>query len=897
MDSLTLGYASSTKKAYILSSDSAQTRFGVWEFDPGTFRWTELPAGNFTPAPRYAHSGVYLESTGRFLMFGGNIPGSCWPCNETWLYDPLNNTWKWVAGTPLPPPRNDAGLAYDPVLDRAVLFGGRDVGVGDAMNDTWIFDPSAEKWTQALPPSSPMKRVHPAMTFDADSRRVFLYGGGYQGTMDPAWHEYDVANGTWTSGSPNGSPPKRYGPAVAYLPEVRKVVAFGGNITGGESNDTWEFDPAGKNWSQSTASGPGRRTSGAMTYVPPLMGVLLFGGWGPNGKDLGTWLLTHGTVPNLPPRVDATVPADGSVGVPVNQNISVSFDRDMNASSVEAALSVWPASNGTFSWPGPQDVTFTPAAPAGSCTKFYVNISTAAKSAAGVAMTSPYSSSFVTEGCGGPAPQVLGSFPAPGATGVSQDSDVRVYFSVDMEPASTAAAFSISPSPGPMTVDVSGSILWMKHSDPFLEGATYTVRVGTGAKSAAGAPLPAEHSFTFTTYSRPIPRVLSISPANGSVNVSVNASVVVTFDQPMDPTSTAAALLVMPFSDPAVISVNGTVLTLDPSDRLAANAQHYVRVARTARSAAGVEMGTDFIAGFTTEFYPRPRVLSGSVRWHDLTPVSGAFVQAIKPDTGSTIASMTTTHNGSGSYRFILEQRQYFVRATLPDSTAIESGIFDLDRDMVVDLTAPPPSATPPPPPLVPPETVITGVGFFAGLGAIAAAYVFGGEIVKLALLLLPVTLYSRLRKERVLDHLVRGQIYGRICESPGKTYGELLAALKVGNGTLAYHLYLLRRAGLVRSEREGKFTRFFSAGVPASEIGAMISKAQEQILAEVEGSPGRRLAEVAESTQMREEAFKRNLRQLVVLGMVRLEGWGREKRLFPGESADPGSGAGTASR
>jgi ABC-type transport system substrate-binding protein len=96
-------------------------------------------------------------------------------------------------------------------------------------------------------------------------------------------------------------------------------------------------------------------------------------------------------------------------------------------------------------------------------------------------------------------PKVLATSPAAAETGVALDRDVWVHFDTEMEPSSTAAAFSIAPQPAGGSVSVSARSLRFSHSAPFSPTTTYTVRIASSANSSAGMNLSADHVFSFTT--------------------------------------------------------------------------------------------------------------------------------------------------------------------------------------------------------------------------------------------------------------------------------------------------------------------------------------------------------------------------------------------------------------
>lgn len=131
-------------------------------------------------------------------------------------------------------------LAWDPVLRRCLLFGGRDVG-GTVHGDTRAWDGSA-------------------------------------------WRRLDV-----------DGPPARWIHAAAADEARDRVVVFGGQDPGGGLlADTWTWN--GTRWSRIPTSGPAPRMMGRM--APDGVGVLMFGGRGENAdgyRDLGdTWRLEDG---------------------------------------------------------------------------------------------------------------------------------------------------------------------------------------------------------------------------------------------------------------------------------------------------------------------------------------------------------------------------------------------------------------------------------------------------------------------------------------------------------------------------------------------------------------------------------------------------------------------------
>ncbi len=117
-------------------------------------------------------------------------------------------------------------------------------------------------------------------------------------------------------------------------------------------------------------------------------------------------------------------------------------------------------------------------------------------------------------------------------------------------------------------------------------------------------------------------------------------------------------------------------------------------------------------------------------------------------------------------------------------------------------------------------------------------AYASKRETVKYSFLIFIVPLFSRLRREEVLDHETRGMIRGYILANPGDHFNSIKSTLDLKNGTLAHHLHILEREKIVKSVKDGKYRRFFPIGMKVKER-AFPTKMQAMILDIVEETPG----------------------------------------------------------
>ncbi len=227
--------------------------------------WYDVPL-RAARLPRQGQAMAYDPVHDRIVMFGGR---SDHVLGDTWLWNGAD--WAEVKPATNPPPRSDTAMAYDAARQRIVLFGGG--SGGPSTNDTWTWD--GTNWTAAAPMQSPPGRYQHSMTYDAARQRVVLFGGeSNSGPLGDTW-TWDGTN--WTRAASTG-PSGRYGLAMAYDATRQYVMGFGGrNDTSNALSDTWRWD--GTVWTQLTPTTlPSARTSASMAFDAVTNQVLMFGG-------------------------------------------------------------------------------------------------------------------------------------------------------------------------------------------------------------------------------------------------------------------------------------------------------------------------------------------------------------------------------------------------------------------------------------------------------------------------------------------------------------------------------------------------------------------------------------------------------------------------------------------
>jgi hypothetical protein len=133
------------------------------------------------PGARWDYCTTFDPSRQEMLVYGG--AGDEGALTDLWAYD-LAGAGGWtqipVSG---PQPRTGASLAYDPVRDRLVLFGGIS-STNECLNDVWFLSRApGSNWVEVSPTgAAPMGRGDAAMVYDPPRDRMLILGGRVPGT-------------------------------------------------------------------------------------------------------------------------------------------------------------------------------------------------------------------------------------------------------------------------------------------------------------------------------------------------------------------------------------------------------------------------------------------------------------------------------------------------------------------------------------------------------------------------------------------------------------------------------------------------------------------------------------------------------------------------------------------
>jgi PKD repeat protein len=275
-------------------------------------------------------------------------------------------------------------------------------------------------------------------------------------------------------------------------------VAFTSNVTGGSPpySYAWTFGDG----NVSTDAAPAHRFMAPGTYVTRLE-VRDSASQGSTSSPL-----VIAAAETAPPAVAASVPDEGETDVDLETDVTLRFSTRMSVQSTENAVSIDPAVPLAFTWSA--DGTTVVAEPEGElavATLYTVTVGTNATSAGGLNLPAAFTLRFTTSVVRPEfRPEIVGTSPSHGATGVPTNLPDRVSFNVPMDFAATEGAFSAEPGiSAAVEWDLAGRSVTYRLTRDLAPETAYSIAFDRGALSAEGARPAAIQRLSFTTASGP----------------------------------------------------------------------------------------------------------------------------------------------------------------------------------------------------------------------------------------------------------------------------------------------------------------------------------------------------------------------------------------------------------
>jgi predicted transcriptional regulator len=136
----------------------------------------------------------------------------------------------------------------------------------------------------------------------------------------------------------------------------------------------------------------------------------------------------------------------------------------------------------------------------------------------------------------------------------------------------------------------------------------------------------------------------------------------------------------------------------------------------------------------------------------------------------------------------------------------------------------------------------------------------------------------TKIRKKHPLENQMRELIFKYIEHNPGDNYTTIKKTLGLANGTLVYHLKILKRENLIKTINEGRHKRFFpmDSNILNDNLTyefngpQMLSKIQLAILNKMSEEPGISNAEMARSIGISRQLLNYHLNKLLKIGILK---------------------------
>ena len=179
----------------------------------------------------------------------------------TAAYRVSDRRWSDLAPMHSPPPVVGGSLAYDPVNDEVVLFGGGHVaergpyGKIVGYTGTWVYSHKENDWRRLPLDVQPPPRMNTRLVCDSKNGVLALFGGdGQSHYLADTWL-YDLKTRTWRVSQASGRPSARAGHFTLYDPQTGWII-IGGGYNREDLTDMWAFDVAKDRWRRLVGEAP-----------------------------------------------------------------------------------------------------------------------------------------------------------------------------------------------------------------------------------------------------------------------------------------------------------------------------------------------------------------------------------------------------------------------------------------------------------------------------------------------------------------------------------------------------------------------------------------------------------------------------------------------------------------
>ncbi|MFM2424831.1 MAG: hypothetical protein RL747_375 [Bacteroidota bacterium] len=314
------------------------------------------------------------------------------------------------------------------------------------------------------------------------------------------------------------------------------------------------------------------------------------------------------------PTVLSVSPVAGSTGVPLNKVVTVTFNKEMDATSITEVSfylfgSIVP---GVVSYANNVAV-FTPSQPLMQNHTYVGHVKNTVKDLFGNHLQKEFVWTFSTGSVVNP--MVLFTDPQDLAVDVDVSSTISATFSSPMNAGSIDSSFKLMQGSTRIIGVFSyyDTTAYFIPSVPLMSGTKYTAVISTGATNIDGVPLQSDYHWTFTTKRIDPPVIVGTNPVSGKTGVLLNTKINVEFDMLMNQASFDVASFHLKNGNvliSGIITMLGNEVVFTPSTNLLPLTEYTFFVGATVKNALGISLANDSTWSFTTGLLVAPRVTS-----------------------------------------------------------------------------------------------------------------------------------------------------------------------------------------------------------------------------------------------------------------------------------------------
>jgi DNA-binding MarR family transcriptional regulator len=148
-----------------------------------------------------------------------------------------------------------------------------------------------------------------------------------------------------------------------------------------------------------------------------------------------------------------------------------------------------------------------------------------------------------------------------------------------------------------------------------------------------------------------------------------------------------------------------------------------------------------------------------------------------------------------------------------------------------------------------------------------------------IVILLVIIFVYTKMRRDKLLDHHTRNRIYEYINHNPGTHYRAVMNDLNLHMGTLTHHVNMLEHQRYIKSYQDGMYRRFYPIDAKI-QTGLMLTDVQKKILRTVQGNLGISQTGIAKKLGMNRKIIHYHIKLLADAGFIHVETSGRETNI-----------------